>query len=105
MTIDQLIGAVIGFIAGAFACWLVVGRQLARPPEPLPRRLSEAARILNQLTTELEQKRLAKVDRDAEGRVRRVHWAGEGGVWITGEGSQLSQSSSREPDADQGPRF
>ena len=105
MTVDHFIGVVIGVIAGALACWLLVGRRIARPPEPLPRRLSEAARILNQLTTELEQKRLAKVDRDAEGRVRQVRWAGEGGVGITGEGLHRSTSSTREQDADQGPRF
>jgi len=104
MSLDLVIAAVIGFVAGAVPCWFA--RQSAsRFSERSAVGPSKAARILDQLADELEGKRLARVDRDAQGQVRRVRWAGEGGVGNIGEGSHLSRSSSREPDADQGPQI
>jgi hypothetical protein len=104
MTIDHLVGAVIGAVAASLVFWLIIrGRSLIRV-SPLDRG-HVSTRILNQLSKELEQKGIAKVDRDFTGQVRQVHWSGEGGVGISGEGSLTFQRpSSREPDADQGPQ-
>ena len=104
MILDLIIVALIGFIAGAAVCWLG-SRSASRAPRPAPVEGRKSASILNQLTTELERKGLAKVDRDPAGQVRRVRWAGERGVGITGDGALQSHASSREPDADQGPQL
>ena len=104
MSIDLVIAAALAFVAGAVACWFA-GPRVLQPTKPDHVSLSKAARILNQLAAELEGKGLARIDRDGHGQVSRVRWAGENGVGIVGEGSHLSHSSSREPDADQGPQF
>ena len=104
MTIDFLVGVIIGVIASSLAFWLIGSGRLQTPASSRDRG-HVSTRILNQLTTELERKGLAKVDRDFTGQVREVHWAGEGGVGISGEGSPSHRQSSREPDADQGPQF
>lgn len=104
MSLELVVVAAVGFIAGATVCWCV-RPSATRPAATAPVGLSKSERILDHLTAELQAKGLAKVDRDADGQVRRVRWAGEGGVGNIGEGSHLSRSSSREPDADQGPQI
>jgi len=104
MTIDHLVGGAIGAVAASLAFWLISRGRSQTPFSPRDRG-HVSTRILNQLTTELEEKGLAKVDRDFTGQVRQVRWAGEGGVGISGEGSlTFRRPSSREPDEDQGPQ-